>query len=660
MRAYDRNFYMIFGNQVHYRIPEYQRRYVWQEDQWQDLWRDAKDMADILSAHQPGEPDPLHFLGAVVVQEIPGDPSSLLVIDGQQRLTTVQLLINALIAVFENWQPESVQHMLELYARNQIGSTAEDRLKVWPSIRDRKVFERLMLDRSEDEDPAESNIVHAYEFFKENVEDWLKIGGDDIYSKVSSIQRAILYCFQLAYIILEAHEDQQIIFETMNSRGTPLSQSEQIRNMAMDWHGGVNSRGEDIERVWQEFDTDDWWSLSPADHSHTDGTAISPFGTYERSFTTRENRPYFDDFMHHWVTLVHGEQVDRGQVYSTFRQHARERTEEFYATTPNRAAARAKAMESIMSTSLAPVGRLYKQVLSGMRPDYDSVVIRRLTELDAHMFLPVILHLLNAHADERWLRRSLSALDSVFMRHKISGTTVNLLRGAPNVLATIAKNDGNEACQRLIDHLNTSPVIGFPAIDTEKCEQEFKRLRYSKNNAKRRALIRIIFEEIERAYRRVHKTETLTVSDANLTLEHIMPQSAVPDTLPTKFEHWEAYARSQAFVNWPAHLADPIVQLSPDWYRHNSGERQKIYDLLAERKDDLIDNIGNLTLLTEDVNKEADNLSWGLKRSIINRSSNLFINQTLVEDHAEYWDNAHIKRRRDGLWQAINGIWSMG
>ncbi|MEZ5311014.1 MAG: DUF262 domain-containing protein [Microthrixaceae bacterium] len=99
----------LFDGKVCYEIPPFQRPYVWtEEDQWQPLWDDitrvseavftAGDDAEALKALSG------HFLGAVVVKQLPsgaGDPARLSVIDGQQRLTTLQLLLDAAQLVME-------------------------------------------------------------------------------------------------------------------------------------------------------------------------------------------------------------------------------------------------------------------------------------------------------------------------------------------------------------------------------------------------------------------------------------------------------------------------------------------------------------------------------------------------------------------------------
>ena len=92
----------LFEGNVHYEIPPYQRPYVWDEDrQWAPLWADVARVADsvALALEAGGEPKvPHHFLGAVVYERKPpvvGDVTRFPVVDGQQRMTTLQVLLDA-------------------------------------------------------------------------------------------------------------------------------------------------------------------------------------------------------------------------------------------------------------------------------------------------------------------------------------------------------------------------------------------------------------------------------------------------------------------------------------------------------------------------------------------------------------------------------------
>ncbi|MDP2362090.1 MAG: DUF262 domain-containing protein, partial [bacterium] len=85
-------FRKLIGNGLAYRIPRFQRDYSWTEDEWEDLW------ADLLGTLKPGG-DPAHYMGYLVLQS--SDDKVFEVIDGQQRITTISLIV---LAVLKNLQ----------------------------------------------------------------------------------------------------------------------------------------------------------------------------------------------------------------------------------------------------------------------------------------------------------------------------------------------------------------------------------------------------------------------------------------------------------------------------------------------------------------------------------------------------------------------------
>lgn len=130
-------------------VPLFQRPYVWSEEQqWEPLWRDLERVATrFLKA--PDAPQQPHFLGAVVFQQMlsqTGDLQQRTVIDGQQRLTTLQILLDALHAEILQIGATLPAARLEPLIQNGIAfcKKPEDRFKVWPTNRDRPAFNEVM------------------------------------------------------------------------------------------------------------------------------------------------------------------------------------------------------------------------------------------------------------------------------------------------------------------------------------------------------------------------------------------------------------------------------------------------------------------------------------------------------------------------------------
>ena len=134
----------IFYKVVRYEVPAFQRRYIWtKENQWEPLWEDVSEKATAII--EDGQADG-HFMGAIVLQQRPtptGGIETRIVVDGQQRLTTLQLLIDAIQEVCEQGghrQSAARLSRLVLNEKDYLGGNPELEFKVWPTINDRVAF----------------------------------------------------------------------------------------------------------------------------------------------------------------------------------------------------------------------------------------------------------------------------------------------------------------------------------------------------------------------------------------------------------------------------------------------------------------------------------------------------------------------------------------
>jgi hypothetical protein len=209
----------IFNLPQHLVIPLFQRPYVWsEENQWQPLWQDIRRLAE----HRLAQPTSTatHFLGAVVLQASENQAGTLQprsIIDGQQRLTTLQLLLDATAAIFEArdlshlaGQIEGLTHNASHFVQSQ-----EDALKLRHTNRDRLAYDEVM-----DADPpvdyaglahASSLIVRAHHFFSDRVEEWLGPADDPgVASKAEALTVAVSRALQLVVIDLRSDARREI------------------------------------------------------------------------------------------------------------------------------------------------------------------------------------------------------------------------------------------------------------------------------------------------------------------------------------------------------------------------------------------------------------------------------------------------------------------
>ena len=231
----------LFQKDVRYTIPPFQRPYVWtQDDQWEPLWEDVRSVAenyldelkrsgnDVIQAEDQTGP---HFLGAVVVKQVPTaarDIDQREVIDGQQRVTTLQLLLDAIQHVYESSKEQYIKtasrRLSRLVTNDElvVGEDSNHVFKLWPTRSDREAFRHAMDNGLAVDDFEKSLLVQAHEFFKLQVEKWLEEGPGSMEARVDALETAATTMLQMVVIDLGSQDDPSLIFETLNARGTPL------------------------------------------------------------------------------------------------------------------------------------------------------------------------------------------------------------------------------------------------------------------------------------------------------------------------------------------------------------------------------------------------------------------------------------------------------
>ena len=152
MKPYKLSVYELFERHRRYVVPLFQRPYVWSsEKQWEPLWRDITAKAEEVISAATGDPNRRvrdHFLGAVVqskIQTFGRQVTALDVIDGQQRLTTLQVLLTAFrdYATIAN-RADLAKSLARLTYNECLMKHAWEAYKVWPTSTDRETFEAVM------------------------------------------------------------------------------------------------------------------------------------------------------------------------------------------------------------------------------------------------------------------------------------------------------------------------------------------------------------------------------------------------------------------------------------------------------------------------------------------------------------------------------------
>lgn len=220
MKAIDRPFTKIINGTTQFVIPVFQRDYSWTETQCEQLWKDLLQIANDPTSRG-------HFMGSVVYIST-GDTSAgftrWLLIDGQQRVTTLTLLLAALRdhIVDTKWKgtdDSPTATRIEAYFLKNVQEEGNRRHKLVLRRHDQETL-RAILDSTELPQSPSERIRENYEYFREQV---ASADPDDIYR---GLDRLVVVDVTLD----RGTDDPQLIFESLNSTGIDLSQSDLIRN----------------------------------------------------------------------------------------------------------------------------------------------------------------------------------------------------------------------------------------------------------------------------------------------------------------------------------------------------------------------------------------------------------------------------------------------
>ncbi|WP_181728113.1 DUF262 domain-containing protein [Glutamicibacter soli] len=617
METHTRSPRELFEGKEHYEIPAFQRPYVWnEEDQWAPLWDDVKRVAEFYVESklkdEDAEPEVQHFMGAVVYESkkpVAGDVTRHDVIDGQQRMTTIQILLDAVHEVVQRREHSDLAESLEELIVN--GSPRfkgkRERFKLWPSQADRRAFEIAM-------DPVEGRsfehrIVNAHRFFLTEAERWISGNPDEDGEtppgeeslRVEALSSTLQDRLILVAIDLTGHDDSQLIFETLNDRGTALLKADLIKN----W---IFRRGEQIKAdvirwaddIWAEFDGDLWRA---------------------ETRQGRLTRSKIDIFLHYWLTMRQQDEFKADQVFRAFTEYA-----DPYMKTPSDAEQflneLRKDAETFEKFSIlekdTPEGRFYSRVI---------------VNLDMAATTPVFLWLLSANhgipADQR--RIGLEALESWAIRRMLLRlTSKDMNKFAIVMLKMLESCEKHEVGAKLAEFLasQVAETRRWPSASEMKRDLPGRRVY----GFIRQDRLRVIFSAIEQDLRlKNSKYEAVTLPE-KLEIEHIMPQG------------------------WRSHW-DPEPKLD--------AER-------SQNRDMYVNSIGNLTLVTKSLNGSLSNRPWldidaeGLveggapgagKRKLLDSYSLLILNKEILTSHPSGWSETDIWERSELLISRICEIW---
>ncbi len=493
----------LFQKDIRYIIPTFQRPYVWnQEEQWEPLWNDVRNIAEeyleqlegvgenkqAIAEQRAGS----HFMGAVVLQQQMVGAAELdtrSVIDGQQRLTTLQLLLDAAQEVFEtDGFVKEARQLRRLVLNDEDFATADpDHIfKLWPTLVDQEAFRLAMSNELVAGELDTMPIVQAHAFFQLQIRQWLEQTADGAGHKANALVIALLGLLQMVVIDLDPTDDPNIIFETLNARGTQLLASDLIKNAILHraTSGGLN--GDALyQRHWKAFD-EQWWR--------------------KEIRQGRLTRPRIDAYLNYWLTMRTGDEVSSSDVFPRFRRYSED-----------------LAVDAVLA-DIERVGAAYKTLEGPADRSRLGTFLYRLRVMEAGVFTPALLWLFDNRTSmgEAGFIATLQAFESYLVRRMICRMTTKDFNRVDIELVSLLKGAAPADAQGVvIGRLagESSPSRIWPDDDTVRQAV----IELPLFQLLTRGRLRMLLEAIEDSLRGP-KTEEQFVQ-RNLTIEHVMPQA---------------------------------------------------------------------------------------------------------------------------------------
>jgi hypothetical protein len=606
-----------------YCVPHYQRHQSWSEEKhWLPFWEDVQAKANDWLAG--GKPE-THYLGAVVLANRSAETlrgiDRVLIIDGQQRLSTLQYILQALrlVAIERQWidGKTSIETALRNSTEELMNEPAVERHKLLPTFRDRSVhFAVMTADSLADlrtqfpQSFTKSGTLYRTQkhpraletvcFFYEKILEWLKEPGETSQTQnLEALLRAITRSLQIILLWLDDGDDPQVIFESLNGRGEPLRSTDLIKNFifmsAESERPEAKVRGLDfgsddlLVQAWSELDSELWMQ------SVTRG---------------RFTQTRLEWLVYYALQAESDEEVDTTSTYAAYRKWA--------APRQGTSIPAARQIELLRAHG--------RNLLGLLNEDQDKpigVFGRIANALDVTTTTPVAL-LIAARCAAEDQQDLFQAMASYLIRREACGLTkkaynqifLSLLRG-------LRKNGCTLAVLR--EHL--SSLEGEASVWPDDDRFRFVLLRrgvYGGGSA--RGLCRLV---LAKAAMKIGASgaaeERWSPSWDNLHVEHLLPQSW--------YMHWPLADGSRSTE---AEVQQVLV-MPMDQIQKNARPRQ-----IWERET-VKNTIGNLTILNSSLNEALRNSAWSVKCKAIEENTQLRMNYDLVS--LDDWTEARIEGR---------------
>lgn len=626
MEAYARSLDVVLKERQQWVVPVYQRHYSWKSDddeQIPNLWSDLRDQT--LMILEGRKPFP-HYFGAIIYSQPMKQPFGAVtqrhLVDGQQRITTFQLVLAALREAARDSGLDK-DDVINAYLFNDISKSMSEpereKFKLWPSSYDRSLYKNIASYKPKELREKESSyfykngklikgsapkLLQAFFYLHDSIIEFVQErqqSEEETAEHVfESLLDAFLTAFQIVIIQLDENDDAQEIFASLNGKAEPLAPFDLIRNDVFHRARKQDEDGEVLfDKKWKPFETLFWSEMVKQ-------------GRFKKARA--------DHFVGHTVVAQTAREVNLGKIATEYQNYARE-----------------KSYDSVASELdvLLEYGAAYRALEQKPEGAITNRIANVLSIWDLSTFHPLILWITTQKISSEDKHRLYTTVESYIIRRELCGYTPKNFNKVVIGIIREAKGKENivEAVNAHISSLNgDASKMPSNADIAAACEQFDAYARISSQK------LRYILKCVEESMRT--KFDEVTVTTSNLSIEHVLPQKWS--------ENWALKNGSHVEFEsvWEANSA--AVELD-DEIKTQMQERQRV-----------VNTLGNLTLITGALNPSLSNAAWestdkkpGKQERL--RESLLALNREIAR--VQLWNEDAIKNRSGLLASRINTIW---
>jgi len=531
----------LINSPIQYLVPLFQRQYSWDKEEWEELWENLEKLYnDLIVLDENKKPRP-HFMGSIVTMPMPskpGDISQYLLIDGQQRLTTIFILLAVLRDLAKSFNSKLSDQILNTFLVNPYeDQETPNYYKLQPTQLDRSAFFQII---NSSEFTSTSRIAKCYRFFEKVIQ---KKAPDH-----QNLKNVICSSLSVVSILLEENDDPYLVFESLNATGKPLNQSDLVRN-----HFFMQIAATDQQSVYDKY----WQPME--DNISDDLTE------FIRQYLTK-NTP----------------EIKKDEVYSQMKDKIE------------------KSDPLSCLSDLYSFSEYYSRLLDPSREPSETArkYLLRINRLGFATVHPFLLNCYHEWVKEKSISENdfvliLQVLENFLLRRFVCGTSSRRLN---RIFASLYSNVRKEMDFSSKNFVECMKLVLQSEDYPKDSEFQSKLCSAKLYGEKRTEKVKLILESIEEYFE--HKEQ---VSFKNLTIEHVMPQSTNTNQSWQKYlgENWaEAYnllhtlgnltltaynseLSDKAFEEKKKELADSKLELNKyfqskaAWRREDIEERSK-------------------------------------------------------------------------------------